>query len=165
MMQQKGFTLIEWLIYFFLITSVLTGIFHFATTMQQRLISFSKTSGMMCQLCAAHDALAHDIARAPSDVACWEQPIGPTSLCWKQGNKKIRWELHKKNLRRIETKIKSKASLVARNVSELLFVPHYKKLVGHGNGICSITCIVKQEVEGQTQKVERNITLKNRVVG
>jgi len=152
-MNTHGFTLIEWLVYFFLIITVLTGIFHFVATTQQQVIKLGKGSRMISQLSAAQDLLARDISSSPAMQNQWEQ-IGPDVLSWKQGDEKISWSLQKKNLYR--TKTGSRKAVVACGLSRAEFVPQF----GPNNTVRSITCILETE----TCSLERIVSLQNRVI-
>lgn len=152
-MNTHGFTLIEWLVYFFLIITVLTGIFHFVATTQQQVIKLGKGSRMISQLSAAQDLLARDIASSPAMQNQWKQ-IGPDALSWKQGDEKISWSLQKKNLYR--TKSGSRKSVVARGLLRAEFVPQF----GPNNTVRSIMCIFETE----TYSLERIMSLQNRVI-
>lgn len=161
---QKGFTLIEWMIYFFLIMAVLTGVFHFATSVQQNFFSLSRKSGMLSQLSVSLDAMAYDLSTSPVEVKQWEM-LGPTSVVWKQDNKKIEWFLEKNILRRKEHEHspdakanKTKTSIVARNVSGLRFIPFFIQSHKEKKQVQSISCIL----ECETRQIERTVVLKNR---
>ena len=157
-MNTRGFTLIEWLIYFFLIISVLTGIFHFVATTQQRVIKLGRRSRIIAQLTATHDLLARDIASSPSMKDQWNQ-IGPDALSWQQDDEKISWSMQNQNLYR--TKSGSRRAVVARGLSRAEFVPKYNVKQKH---LRSITCILEATIDGQACFLERTASLQNRVI-
>lgn len=157
-MNTRGFTLIEWLIYFFLIISVLTGIFYFVATTQQRVVLLGKRSGIISQLSAAQDLLARDIASSPSMRDQWNQ-IGPNAISWQQDDKKISWNMENQNLYR--TKSGSRRAVVARGLSRVEFIPQYH--MGK-NRLRSITCTLEATIDGKTCLFEQTVSLQNRVI-
>jgi len=172
MKHASGFTIIEWLIYFFLITTVLTGIFHFVATTQQKLLHLSKKSSAVAQLCGALDALVHDLATAPTDLQKWTL-LGPGQISWKKSDGTIGWNLNKKNLYRSYQQFdknkqawgKKKKNIVARGVESIQFIPSYEKFfAGNKQLVQTITCKLRYVVEGRISTVERTVLLRNRVV-
>lgn len=172
MNNQDGFTLIEWLIYFFLICTILTGMFHFVATNQQALLSLSKKSSVISQMCAAQDGIARDIATAPTDLKAWNF-LGPEQIAWQTGTQKIGWSLNNGSLYRAHQEFdqikkmwgKNKKAVVARNINTLIFTPHYKKNPHEaGRRLFCITCCLQQVVAGHKLNIERTTLLQNRVI-
>jgi len=168
MINQSGFTIIEWMIYFFLIVFVLTGLFHFATKTQQKLLSLSKKSGIVAHLCGAQDGLAQDIAVAPINLQAWDT-LSKEQIAWTQKKKKICWNCEKKTLYRseqvfdekIKAWLKKKKIVVCRNVTSVFFDPNYRKVPWEKKPfLSSITCKLQQG----SYMVERTVLLRNRIV-
>lgn len=163
-----GFTIIEWLIYFFILISVFVCVFHFITRIQLNLINISNKSGIVSQISVAHDAIEKDLSVSPCDLEMWNE-ITEERIAYKMNNLKIIWDFSKKNLYRIEEKIDlqqkkrvaQKKSVVARNISQVTFIPHYtedtsanKKRMLH-----RMDCTI--EHEAYTSK--RTTVIKNRI--
>lgn len=172
MINKKGFTLIELLIYFFLVVSIVSGVFYFVASIQIKLIDFGNKSGNFFQLCTALDAISRDLYAAPADTLQWEQ-VGPKSISWKQKNKKNCWKMEDSCLVRISSTFdearkiwnKNKKSLVAKNISKLEFAPHYfvLKKEKKENFLSSITCTIKSAVD-KACFIKKTFALRNRVL-
>jgi len=164
MTNKAGFTIIEWLIYFFLIIFVLTGLFHFVATTQQRLLGLSTKSSEIAQLVGAQDGLAGDIAVAPTDPEVWTV-LAQDKLAWTKKKKKICWSFEKGKLYRCEQRFdaqkkewkKKRKAIVCRSVEQVYFEPNYKTFFGK-QVLGSVTCRLQQR--GQT--IERTVLLRNR---
>lgn len=165
-----GFIIIEWLIYFFLIVSVLTGIFHYSVTVNQQIARLQAQSASFFQLCIVQEKLAKEIMLAPAKKEKWQE-IG-TQLLWWQNEKKICWKLKDNNLIRVEQifdkthqhLLQTKKSVVAQNIAELSFSPHLKqtKINELGDIVEGITIFFK-EAGCNRRPMKRLVMLRNRV--
>jgi len=169
----KGFTLIEWVLYFFLILLVLTVIFHFSATVQQQLVHWGRRSDALSQLCVVQDLFSRDLSCAPIDLKQWDV-VTSENIAWWQKNVRISWEFHEGTLVRVEkdsnqstNKRSRKKSVIARNITEVRFAPHYKKntILEFDKVIQSISCLLKMVVANRTLELERTVLLRNRVLG
>ena len=169
---QKGFTIIEWLIYFFLICFILTGIFHFVAINQQRLFKLSKKSSAVAQLCGAQDGFARDLSCICVDTVTWTF-FGEEEIAWQTEKQKVNWILKKRKLYRSqqefnqETKAwkKKKRIVVARNIQKVIFLPYYKKFPHEKERrITHIKFKIEHVAAGQACSVERTILLPNRII-
>ncbi len=164
----QGFTIIEWLIYFFLISFVLTGIFHFAFTIHQNVVQTEGRSTLLLSLSIAHDVVARDLAVAPGSLERWKNFQGDF-ISWKQDEREIFLGKEKESLVRTERKFNRKLnkwgkktkSLLARHITSVKFHPKYQerasdnKLLLHG-----IRLLLKGEIKDFQIKVERTTFLK-----
>ncbi|MCK5632254.1 prepilin-type N-terminal cleavage/methylation domain-containing protein [bacterium] len=162
---QKGFTLIEWLIYFFLTTVVLTGLFHFIATMNQQIRILEKKNTSIASLSIVCDAFVRDVSCASQNLATWNE-ISEKKISWNSNHKKITWQQEKNNIVRIKhEKGKSRKSIVARNITSITFKPFYKKILSNtkkqlSHIVCSITRFIKK----QPQHFKRVAYLKNEMI-
>jgi len=175
MWTKSGFTLIEWLIYFFLITIVLTGIFHFVATVQQRSSGLKKRTNLFSHMCSIQDALAHDIMTAPTNPKNWDE-CGPSSLVWRNGDVKVRWKRDGKRLIREKstfdvskkTWTSQRKSVVAHTITGTKFSLSYWvptiKGKSLGRTIQSVSCVLACSVASQECVVERTVMLRNRII-
>jgi len=165
----KGFTLIEWVLYFFLILLVLTIIFHFSATVQQQLVLWGRRSDSLSELCVAQDLFFRDVSSAPIWLNQWDV-LTSEHIAWRQEKVSISWEFHEGTLMRVEkdgnqskNKRLRKKSVIARNITAVQFTPHYKKntVPGFDKVIQSISCMLKIN---RICKLERTVLLRNRVL-
>lgn len=175
MQSKRGFTLIEWMIYFFLISTVLTGIFHFVATVHQRISKLKRETHLFAHLCSLQDALAHDIMRAPANLNCWDE-LGPSCLAWRKDNNKIIWKQKGNTLVReahhFDAKskkwISQRKSVVAHTIKKVKFVVAYwnPRIEGRelGKRIQRVSCSLVCSIGNQDRCVERVVMLQNRVV-
>ena len=168
----KGFTLIEWVLYFFLILLVLTIIFHFSATVQQQLVHWGKRSDSLSQLCVVQDLFFRDVSCAPIGLDQWDV-LASEHIAWRQEKVRISWEFHKGTLMRVENdgnksenKKSIKKSVIARNIAAVQFTPHYKKsaIPGFDKVIQSVSCMLKIVIANRDCKLERTVLLRNRVL-
>jgi len=168
----KGFTLIEWVLYFFLLLLVLTIIFHFSATVQQQLVHWGRRSDSLSQLSVAQDLFFRDVSCAPIELNQWDV-LASEHIAWWQEKVRISWEFHEGTLMRVEkdgnkseNKRSRKKSVIARNITAVHFTPHYKKnaIPGFGKVIQSISCMIKIVVAHRTCELERTVLLRNRVL-
>jgi len=172
MKNQNGFTLIEWMIYFALISFVLTGIFHFVATTQKQLIRLSRKSSIVSQLCGAQDGIAHDIAVAPVDPQIWTT-LSREHISWKKGEEHISWFLEKGTLYRSRQQFdkktqswkKKRKAVVVRDLESVQFIPNYKHILHKDKNILhSFMCKMQKVVAEKSYNVERTVLLRNRIL-
>lgn len=167
----KGFMLIEWLVYFFLLLLTLTLIFHFSATIQQQLVFWGRRSEALSQLCVAQDLFSRDVSSAPIELNQWDV-LKSESIAWRQKNVTTSWEFHNKRLVRVKkggdqrvNRGSKKKSVIARNIAAVHFTPHYKRnaIPGCEKVIQSISCRLKMVVAKKPYELERTVLLRNRV--
>lgn len=166
----RGFTIIEWTIYFFLVMVVVTGIFHYVVGVRHHLVAMGRQSGALSQLCAAQDACVRDLQGASNEVAYWHE-LGPESLAWQKGHIIYCWAVESGLLVRREKVFdplkKSWKSLhksvVTHGHVEFVVVPIYapqktqdKEQIVVGMELC-FSC----EELGQKVRVQKTVTFKN----
>lgn len=126
-----GFTVLEWMIYFFLVLVVVTGVFQFAAGVRRHVVAVSEQVGCISHASAALDALVRDLALAPQKLDEWQEQ-GPEKIAWKYGNTLIAWEVEEGNVlvRKEKTMDQAthmwkptKKSVVARDVDSFRAVP------------------------------------------
>ncbi|HRN77844.1 MAG TPA: prepilin-type N-terminal cleavage/methylation domain-containing protein [Candidatus Dependentiae bacterium] len=91
-MNQKGFSLIECMVYSVLFSIMATTWFHALITMQQRLMQQSTACNILTEMYAAHDACIRDLRMAPRTRKAWVM-LNNTYLVWCNGTMCVGWQI------------------------------------------------------------------------
>jgi len=166
LMSKKGFTIVEWLISFFLVIFITTCLFQFSAFIHSKIGDISKESNMLTETFSALDTMARKIHCAPCHVDNWKF-ISETSLAWHSSieKKDIGWLLEKGKLFFVtgtwkDGKWKKKRrNIVASNITSLQFVSHKNRKF-----ITSIKCILKTKTKDKIYTFEREMVIRNRLV-
>ena len=151
---KKGFTIIEWLISFFITLLVLTLVFQFSAKIYSQLLRSSRYNTMFTDITVALDAMSIHIFQAPDEMSAWKQ-IAPVQLLWvDQKSKTACGYLYEKNtLFFIKGKRKN---ILMRNLEDVTFIVQHTKDV-----VQSVRCAVLFSYNKKIHTIRRLIIIKN----
>jgi hypothetical protein len=89
---RSGFSLIEFLLYFVLMTMMVMLTMDWIVSCHVRVANISRMCTEYIALTAAHDLVMRDLACAHVDNAYWKK-ITPTGAIWSVGQNDIGWEV------------------------------------------------------------------------
>jgi len=166
-MVKKGFSIIEWLISFFLILLILTSVFQSCVVMNKHLLKTSKSAYKCAELCSAFDMVVRYISSAPFQPNVWKK-LSRNELIWhdKALHADIGCCIENRNIFIIKGTYvngawhKKRRNLIARNIDRFDFYPHYAKK----NLLCNIRLVLEAECEGKSYTFERIVYIQNRIV-
>jgi len=164
--KKNGFTIIEWLVSFFLFLLVTTFAFQIVTRVHANLYRYGKRSHYAAQLYAALDVLRRKVYQAPSEKSKWKK-ISDSELIWydERENLDVGWFVEKEQffmatgLYEQDRWKKRRRNLIAKNIRTIKFDNHANE-----NNIKSIRILLEGECEGKKYNFERIMALRNRIV-
>ena len=164
-MAQKGFSLLEFLVYFLLLILFGTLLFHGAVSMHLQLTKAGRQGAAVLSLHAAADVLTRDLRTVPAEQTYWKK-ITDHELVWQTGNTTCGWRIEKNQLCRYEGTYDGKKrqwskrtkSVVADGVHTLAFQMHGGE---HQQSIASISFVIEGKNKSQVSSL---VALRNRMV-
>jgi len=164
MFVKNGYTLVEWLISFFLVIFVVTLLFQFSTHVNSKLAAISKKSNLFTEVFAAVDAVTRKLYCAPCQTKFWKD-LRKDSLVWHDPieKKDFGWLFQKNQLFFVTGTFsnalwkRKRKNLVARNIESWKFIPHKK-----AERITAIDCEVLMRISNKEYRCKRRIGLRNR---
>jgi len=167
-----GFTIIEWLVSFFVTIILITLVFQFSAQLYTRIVTNARYNSVCLESYLALEHMAKHIALAPCEKKYW----GITS------NKEIAWRNAQghtvgylwddnsiyfvtKKYNNTKKRVRARKNLLAKQVQSFTFTPlYYPQSFGGLAKLyairCNIVCISKEK----TSTFSRVIYLKNRVI-
>lgn len=122
---KKGFSLIEFTVYFFITIVVFIMLFNFFLTTNFYVQKQEQQCNTCINLSTAHMMLQRDIFASPAERSAWHV-LTNTEIVWRSDKKACGWVLDDGNLYRIEGSYHNgwqtkKKSLVLKNCSDKVF--------------------------------------------
>lgn len=168
-----GFTLLEWVIYFFLTIVVVTLMFEYVVGVRRHVVGITQQASTLAQLSAAHDACVRDVSAAAERQGQW-RVVGPSSLVWQKGTMQCSWSVEEGALVRRERlfdAVKKEwkpvhKSVVARGNIVLHVVPLYAQTTSahQEQRLVGLEILLAGEERGKKISVHSTIAFKNGIV-
>ena len=151
---KRGFTILEWVISFFITVTILTVVFQFSAKIYSQLIGSSRFNAMFSDVTVALDAMTKNIFQAPAEKNKWKK-ISSIHIMWKDEQTKtvVGYLYEKQNLFFVKGKRKN---VIARNLKNVKFAATVER-----EEIKSIRCVIAFSCHQKKYTVDRLIILKN----
>ena len=167
-MNRNGFSLLEFLIYFTLLSFLATTIFSWLARSHHILKNRSKQAAGLLQLYAAHDVLVRDLHAAPALREHWKK-IDTKELVWCAGEYDVGWRLEGKKLLRLQGHYdagqqqwkKKRKSVVADQMATFVC----SCALGSSAGYAVVERIDFEMQKDGVKKIKGMVALKNRIAG
>ncbi len=167
-MNKNGFSLLEFLVYFMLLSFLATTIFSWLAHSHHTLKNRSRQATELLQLYAAHDVLVRDLRAAPALREHWKK-IHTKELIWHVGNHDVGWRVEDKKLLRLEGRydaekqqwMKKTKSVVADKVAAFVCLCEQ----GNAAGYQVVERVDFEIQKNGAKKIKGAVTLKNRIAG
>ncbi|MFC1842296.1 PilW family protein [Candidatus Dependentiae bacterium] len=162
---KNGFTIIEWLISFFITLLMVTLVFQFSSQFYSRLLVRSQLTNAFSESYAALDHISRHISQAPAQKNKWDIDYSSgATLKWYDQERETKIGYIFKN-QKIYFVVNKRKNIMACNIKSLYFSP-----IIVGGQIKSIKCEItffnnNFLSNNKIKKLERLIALKNRVIG
>jgi len=165
-MRTKGFTIVEWLVSFFLVIFIVTCLFQFSASVNSKINDISKKSNKLTEIFSALDTMTRKIYSAPCQIDNWKN-INETNLVWHDSieKKDVGWLFEKEKLFFVTGTwkegrwYKKRRNMVANNIVSLQFTPKKNKRL-----VKSIQYCLKTKIKNKIHTFEREIFIRNRFI-
>jgi len=173
MIDQKGFTVIELLIYIISTVIIVSGTLFFIVQIIKNSAEIGARLNSTTKISITLDALERELSVAPPHCTFWKK-IEPCCLDWESEGQNICWFFQGGTLFRSERTFdafvgqwsKKRTAVIAKNISDVRFDPIYieRKKKQTTKTVSSVVCLIEYFLINETTKIKRTIFLKKRFV-
>jgi len=169
MHKKNGFSLIEFLIYFFLVLLLSTLVIHWVTSSHIRMSSVGNRCLQSLAVCAAVDCLMRDLYAAPYDLREWKLCDDALGYVWHVGTLDIGLSCSDGILVRSEGVYNGtshewtarKKSVIAQDITSCTLT---RVLSENGGQVRQIQMKMQSKVYDHEYRVQQNISIRNGAV-